>query len=146
MSTHGMATHPMDLREFDAQFKEARREATTGEPAQLDGIPDGVYRAVIEDARLTRSRNGNAMLVWRLRIVSLPLDGHVLIKYRAITDRTLPYVKEDLRRCGLRLERISEVAEYLKEMMGLEVDVRKVASETGPPGVYFLEPPEDSAD
>lgn len=112
-----------------AQFDHLYRVAESGPGAHAaheSDVPDGEYLAVVEQVDLTRSRtSGNNMLVWRLRISDGVYAGSVVRKHRVITERTIPWLKEELVKCGLNLERLSELPKYIPQLPGKELRVLK---------------------
>ena len=66
---------PIDLARFDQAFQRAR--ATEGEDGQ-EAIPDGYYDTLVEEVRLTKTRTGNPMVVWKLTILSEDFHGLTL--------------------------------------------------------------------
>jgi hypothetical protein len=113
----------IDLSGFEEDFQKAK---VWDESTAAAEIPDGYYDVCIEEARLSRAvSSGNPMLVWRMRILGPDHAGRNLYKRRAITTRTLGFLKEDLQRCGLHLERLSELEFHLSEMQDRQLGVFK---------------------
>ncbi len=124
----------IDLTRFDESYA----SAPSGDELYLADVPDGEYQTVVEDVRLTESMtSGNPMIVWILRIADPRFGDRTLRKNRAITDRTIPWVKEDLVRCGVELKRLSELPSHLDKMLGREVTVLK-RTKDGRSSIYFL--------
>lgn len=117
----------IDLQEFDDVF------ASNGETAE---VADGDYTARIHDVSLTRSKAGNPMLVWDLKILGPEFQGRQLKKRRAITDKTVPYVKRDLETCGLTLSKMSELNGQIHRMIDLDIEITKV-TRGGSPDIFF---------
>jgi len=124
----------MDLSQLDDAFQRARlREGDARED-----VPDGYYDTVVSDVRLSRTpRTGNPMLSWNLSIVSEDFEGRVLFNGRAITEKTLAFLKDDLERCGLHLGRLSELPAHLAELAGLKINVLKKTKEQWT-DIYFV--------
>lgn len=116
---------PVDLRQFDSAFGRSEKQ----EPAprtNYEEVPDGYYDARVEDATLSRTHTtGNPMLVWRLRILGPSYQGRCVTKMRVITQKTVPFLKQDLERLGLHLTRLSEVQERMNEMIDREIRIQK---------------------
>jgi hypothetical protein len=109
-----------------ARFDQAFREAEVSEHQGPDLVPDGDYAARIEGVELKkRESSGALVLVWTLRVEGGEHAGRNLRKFRPITDRTIPYIKEDLTKCGLRLERLSDLPRHLDTLKGCGVEVTK---------------------
>ena len=107
------------------------------ELAQFDGLYeaaddgarenfDGEYPVVVEQVELTRTRtSGNSMLVWKLRVREGAYSGRLIFKNRVITERTIPWLKEELVKCGLKLERLSELPQRIPDLPGKELRILK---------------------
>lgn len=130
---------PVDLREFDDDFARAESRAPVAEPVHEE-VPDGIYETRIEDVTLGRTTNtGNPMIIWKLRIQGPNCQGRTLSKVRVITPKTVPFVKEDLDRLDLQLERLSDLNGRLHEMLDRTVRVfKKANNERRWSDVYFL--------
>ncbi len=113
---------PVDLSEFDDAF---RRASTNRFDDFYSGIPDGTYDAEIRDAHLGRTRTSKPMLVWRMVLTSAPEIRQTITKTRVITENTMPWLKEDLLKCGLNLTRLSDLSSRVAEMEGRLVRLEK---------------------
>jgi hypothetical protein len=69
----------------------------------------------------------NPMLKWTLRILGATFQNRLLWKYRAITENTLKYVKQDLCVCGLELPQFSALPSHLSALAGLELEITKIS-------------------
>lgn len=134
-----MGLPPVDLREFDDDFARAESRSPSAEPGPEE-IPDGIYETRIEDVTLGRTTNtGNPMIIWKLRIQGPNCQGRTLSKVRVITPKTVPFVKEDLDRLDLQLDRLSELNGRMHEMLDRTVRIfKKTNSERRWSDVYFL--------
>jgi hypothetical protein len=130
---------PIDLREFDDDFARAESRPPAAEPG-LEEIPDGIYETQVEDVTLNRTSNtGNPMIIWKLRIQGPHCQGRTLSKVRVITPKTIPFVKEDLDRLDIQLERLSEIYSHIDDMINRPVRVfKKTNTERRWTDVYFL--------
>lgn len=140
MNTKAVTDHPpVDLREFDDDFCRAESRAPSAESG-YEEVPDGIYEANVEDVTLGRTTNtGNPMIVWKLRIQGPNCQGRTLSKVRVITPKTIPFVKEDLDRLDLQLERLSDLNGRLHEMLDRQVRVfKKTNTERRWSDIYFL--------
>jgi len=112
-----------DLSQFDRLFEAAE---TRGGDSLDSSVPDGEYSVLIEQADLTRSQtSGSNMLVWRMRIQAGEFSGRTIRKHRVITERTIPWLKEELVKCGLKLDRLSDLPKHINELPGRELNVLK---------------------
>jgi len=129
----------IDLSSYDEEYARAAVPRPETE-APRDDIPDGMYDACIEDVHLTRTATtGNPMILWKLRILGPQCTGRAVTKVRVITSRTLAYLKRDLERLELQLERLSDLPARADEMVDRNVRIYK---KTNPDRrwteVYFL--------
>jgi hypothetical protein len=114
----------IDLTHFDAAFS-SDKAADNFQP--LHTIPDGRYEVVVVEAQLTRSQSsGNPMIRWTMRITGQTFRDRILRKHRAITEKSIPYLKKELEVCGLQLRKISDLKSRVQEMEGVELEVVKV--------------------
>ena len=109
-----------------SQFDEAWTKTPLANNDHYSDIPDGHYEALIEEARVTTTAStGRPMVVWTLRIQGPIAANRTLPKTLVITDNTVAWLKEDLRKCGLDLERPSELPQRIHEIEGLVLPVEK---------------------
>ena len=122
------------LRKFEEQWGKTPARMPEDRYA---GLPDGDYEATIEEARLSETASTQRpVVIWTLRIEGPHGAGRVIYKSRVITENTLTYLKEDLEKCGLSLDRLSELEASLPELAGRAVTMRKVTRPTGS-DIYF---------
>jgi hypothetical protein len=122
-----------DLRQFD----EAWPKPPVGGDDRYADIPDGKYDALIEEARLTTTAStGRLMVVWTLRIQGSAAANRTLPKTCVITENSVAWLKEDLGKCGLNLERLSELPQRIHEIEGQILPVEK-RTKDGRMNVYF---------
>ena len=118
---------PMDLSGFNEDY--ARLTTNAFGDSTQDDIPDGEYAVRIEEVCLTHtSSTGNPMLIWRLRILGPTHVGRSLTKMRVITTKSLTWVKSDLVRMGMLLDRFSDLPARKDEMLSRELVVMKRAN------------------
>jgi hypothetical protein len=131
--------HAIDLSGFDEEFARAETRLPA-EEAALEEVPDGIYDTRVEDVTLNRTAStGNPMVIWRLRIHGSDFDGRTLTKVRVITQKTLSFVKEDLDRLDLHLERLSDLNQRMEEMVDREIRVfKRTNPERKWAEVYFM--------
>lgn len=108
-----------DLSRFDALYNAA--SVSTGAAPRIDDIPNGEYEAEIDQVRITTA----PALIWRFRITSGSFAGRLLIKCRPITEKTIPWIKEDLTKCGLRLSLFSELPMRVEDLARRKVSILK---------------------
>ncbi len=131
----------VNLSRFDDEYA---RTPSHGAEAQTgyEEIPDGFYDASVEDVQIGRTANtGNPMIVWKLRIRGPECEGRALTKVRVVTDKTLGFVKQDLERLGLHLDRLSDLPARAEEMIDRPVRIFKRANpERRWTDVFFVAP------
>ena len=114
----------VDLSRFDDDY--ARASTQPAQQPFYEEIPDGFYDASIEEVQIGQTANtGNPMIVWKLRIHGPECRGKAITKVRVITDKTVAYLKQDLERLELHLERLSELPDHIGEMIDRPVRVFK---------------------
>ena len=123
MSTEHESNNPvsdLDLTQFDETYAEAPIEERDSEP------PDGKFQVSIEKVDLTRSQAGNPILKWMLRILGPTCEGRVLWRNNVIVSReNVKWLKNDLFVCGLKLEKLSDLAQHLAELLDVKLEVTK---------------------
>lgn len=115
------ANAEVDLSRFETLFQATKTVSKIAAP-----VPDGVYRATIEDMNLGVSHaSGNPQVKWTLRILGPSQQRRLLYKRNGISEKSLPYLVEELERCGVNLAKFSELEKHLPGMIGLEIEVAK---------------------
>ncbi|MFB3882438.1 MAG: DUF669 domain-containing protein [Armatimonadota bacterium] len=120
---HGAASEvsATDLATFDGEFEGAPVEDSEFEP-----LPDGKYQVSVERVELLRSKAGNPMLKWTLRVLGPQCQGRLLWRNNVIaTAENLKWLKTDLHTCGLTLGKLSELPSRLPELLDLHLEVTK---------------------
>ena len=114
----------IDLSRFDRGAAAPAPPPSAPRSSTFEEVPDGTYEARIEDAQLYVSpRSGNPVLKYTLRILGPSFANRVIWKYRAITEKTRDYVEDELRVCGLSLERFSDLKFHLHDLIGVELEI-----------------------
>jgi hypothetical protein len=120
---HGAAQEvsATDLATFDTEFEGAPVEDSGFEP-----LPDGKYEVAVQRVELLRSRAGNAMLKWTLRVLGPQCQGRLLWRNNVIASaENLKWLKTDLHTCGIVLGKLSELPARLPELLDLRLQVTK---------------------
>ncbi|MBL0161115.1 MAG: DUF669 domain-containing protein [Bryobacterales bacterium] len=135
----------IDLSEFDPEFQRASSQAPRD--TYQEEIPDGFYDARVEDVSLNRVQSsGNPMVIWRLRILGPQHQGRAISKVRIITQKTVGFLKEDLRKLGLEMSSLKELNGRMDEMVHRHIGIMK---RTQPDrrwtDVHFVKPRPESA-
>ena len=132
-------TTSASLSKFDELYSAAT--VAEGMPSSSSSdIPDGEYATVIEDIALTHNSPSAPAIVWTFRIRGGSHSDRLLRKVRPITERTVAWVKEDLIKCGLKLDAFSDLPNRIEELRGLSVRVAKRTREGNDFGVWILWP------
>ena len=122
-----------ELRRFDEAFRAAR----SGHDPQGAGLDDGMYSAVIGRVELRRAHGTRtAVLTWHLEVATGAGERVPVRRTLCVTKNTLAWLKDDLAKCGLALEALSELPERLGEMTGRSVVLQKTTRD-GQPQLYF---------
>ena len=102
-------------------------ESTDVTEEEYGAVPDGLYRVRVEEVCLKNSQSGNLMLAWQLEIVGQEHGGRKLFKNSLlVTPKNRKWLKIDLDKCGLKLEKLSQLPGRLSELLDLILEVRKV--------------------
>jgi hypothetical protein len=122
-----------DLARLDEEWTKTTARPDDSSP---DG-PDGIYDAVIEDARLTETAStGRPMVTWKLRIRGPQATSRVVTKNQVVTENSLQYLREDLEKCGLVVPRLSELPARLGELVDRPIGIEK-RTKDGRANIYF---------
>ena len=114
-----------DLAQYDELYQSAEGSAASSPRTETE-IPDGEYSVVVEQVDFTRTQTtGNNMMVWKFRVREGAYAGQILRKNRVITERTIPWLKEELQKSGLKIERLSELPLNIGKLPGRELRVLK---------------------
>ena len=108
----------IDLSQFDEEWGET-------EAAKFNEIPDGKYQVRIDKAELVLSHNGNPMIKFDLIVMSGEHEGRHIFKNSVISSVSLPYVKGDLAKLGLELDRLSALPGHLRGILDMELEITK---------------------
>jgi len=127
--------HPasdIDLSSLDDDFAEAPEDRSFQE------LPDGKYQVNVDAVELTTAKtSGRPMLKWTLKILGPRFAGRLMWRNHVITQGpNLAWLKQDLRLCGLELQKISELRANLHLLLDVKLEVsRKTVGENS--NIYF---------
>lgn len=111
----------IDLSRFD----KAVQTETKPRPTFTD-LPDGHYDVRIEDAELYKSpSSGNPVLKYTLRVLGPTHVDRMMWKRWGITEKTRDWIEEELKICGLELEKFSDLKYHLHDLIGVELEVTR---------------------
>jgi hypothetical protein len=112
------------LAQFDDVWQEIPED--TGENKYAD-LPDGIYQAFINEVEIGESKKGNRLqLKWDLIAVAPEeFKNRHIFRYSGLESKeNLEFLKRDLGRCGINLEKISELPNVLPELLDKVVEVQ----------------------
>lgn len=140
-----VSVDPIDLSEYESEFQRAPSQPSRD--SFKDDIPDGFYDARVEDVTLNRVQSsGNPMVIWRLRILGPQHKGRAISKVRIITQKTVGFLKDDLRKLGLEIGSLKELSGRMDEMVDREIGIMKrTQADRRWTDVYFVKPRAESA-
>ena len=74
---------------------------------------------------MAQSSQGDPMIKWDLVVISGAQEGRHIFKNAVISEKSLPFVKSDLQRLGLKLARFSELPSHLAELLDKKIEITK---------------------
>jgi hypothetical protein len=115
------------MEEFDlSQFDDAYKTAQIA-PNGFDPVPDGKYQVNVDKVELTRSRAGNPVLKWQLKILGPTCRNRILWHQNMIVnEKNIQFLKADLLTCGVDILP-SQLAQdgRLNALLDLKLEVTK---------------------
>ena len=122
----------VDLAHLDGDYGDTEVKDT-----DYDAVPPGKYQVVIENVALKYAESsGNPMLTWTLQVISSVCQDQRIWKNSVILPHTLGYLKKDLWRCGVELEKLNDLNNRLNELLDLRLEVT-VKAKDGNTNVFF---------
>lgn len=112
-----------DLTGLDEAY--ANAEVKEGERS-FDPIPSGKYEVGVKDVQFTTTKTPppRPMLSWTLEITGPTHAGRLLwLNQLLVTPENVRYLKNDLHVCGVKLEKLSDLAANLHRLQGLALAV-----------------------
>ena len=112
-----------DLVNYDEEY-----ETTDVQDDEYEAIPDGRYQVRVDAVELTRTQKGAPMLKWKLRVVGPTHKGRILWRNNVMASpENIRWLKKDLTRCEVRLQRLSELPANLDQLLDIYLEVTKKA-------------------
>ena len=110
-----------DLAQFDDVFEEASGED------EFESVPDDKYQIIVDRVELTRTKtNGDPMLTWELRIISGEYEGRKMFRNNVMASKeNVTWLKKDLNKCGVKLNKLSELPLHLERLLDVQLEVTK---------------------
>jgi hypothetical protein len=132
-------TTEIDLSPYEPMYQAARavKQDPQNQPNNAYAVPDGVYRVNVEDVSLGISpASGNPTVKWMLRILGPTQQRRVLYKWNGISERSMQFLIEELRCCGVELKRLTDLEKHLPGLVGLELEIARKTKD-GRANIYF---------
>ena len=110
-----------DLEQFDDDFDSAECDFG-GEAVDL---PDGKYQMSVESAKLERSKAGNAMLLWQMRVMGPRHSGRRhWHRNMMMSAQNMKWLKRDLYTAGIRITKTSDLPGCLQDFQDVLLEVQ----------------------
>jgi len=118
----------IDLSGYDNDFNEVP-DPTDDDLAGggFDSVPDGKYQVRVDSLRVSRSQNTDLpLLKWESTIIGTgPSAGRKVFRNNLFeSPQNMEWLKKDLGRCGIRLEKLSDLPNRVGELIGAILDVQ----------------------
>lgn len=126
-----------DLSHLDDQYSKAEAPAAMG-----DNVPDGKYQVRVESVVLDVTRATNEpILKWQLEVLNGEHAGRYIFRNNLFaSEDNLRFLKADLSKCGLELQRLSDLPHRLEELLDIELEIKQQTKKNGDKeyrNVYF---------
>jgi len=130
-----LSREPVDLSVWDEDYIKAEVKS------EFDEIPDGAYAISIHRVEITVSKtSGKPMLKWTLRILDGDYEGRLIWRYNMLASaENVAWLKRDLYKCGLTIDRLSDLEANLPKLLDLKMNVSKKTKEDFT-NIYFGKP------
>ena len=110
-----------DLEQFDDDFDSA--ECDFG--GEAVDVPDGKYQMSVESAKLERSKAGNAMLLWQMRVMGPRHSGRRhWHRNMMMSAQNMKWLKRDLYTAGIRITKTSDLPGCLQDFQDVLLEVQ----------------------
>ena len=108
------------------QWNDSYADAVVEESDEYADIPDGNYDVTVAKVELKNSQKGNPMLSWQLKITGPKMAGRMMFRHNMImNDNNVKWLKSDLSVCGIILDKLSDLAGRLEDLLDLNIKVTK---------------------
>jgi len=88
-------------------------------------LPDGQYVVVVDEARIDESDDGRLFLKLGLKVVEGNYINHLISKRNSLDDSSrFGYLKADFGKIGLELTNISDLEDFLPNLLDRVIEVR----------------------
>lgn len=106
------------MNELDRAWAEASSSRS------MEEVPLGTYQVEVESVTAGKSKKGDHMLKWKLRVVGGPFKRRVIFKNQVVTPKSAGIVKEEVAVCGLQPRNYTDLLGQLPALQGITLDVR----------------------
>ena len=108
-----------------AQWEGVYGEHEVKDSDNFDSLPDGKYQVEVAAVELTISKSGgNPMLAWELSVLGPRYIGRKIWRNNMIMSaENIRWLKQDLWKCGLELEKLSDLKKRLNELLDIRLEV-----------------------
>lgn len=113
------------LAQFDGMWNEIPED--TGTAGEYENLPDGKYQAYINEVNIGESKTGGRLqMKWDLIVCDGQANaGRHIFRYSGLeSQENLTFLKRDLGRCGITLEKLSDLEGRLTELLDIIVEVQ----------------------
>lgn len=92
-------------------------------------IPEGRYRAIVDDVDLDKSRAGNTMIKVWMRVLGGEHDGEIILDRLTLTDKAMFRVVGFMQGIGIKTPRKKKLQINLKTFLKRQADIEVVDGE-----------------
>lgn len=86
-------------------------------------LPNGNYKARLVSAEVSSSKNNNLQVKWFLEAETPSGELGTTIKFSPLVEKSLPYLKMDLRTLGIILDDLNELYALLPNLAGTMIEI-----------------------
>jgi hypothetical protein len=110
------------LDDLDTAYSEA-------EEINYSAMPDGSYQTRIDSLEIQLSTKGDRLLKWTFIPLNPKYKSRKIWKYSMLKAENMGYLKSDLGRLGIKLNKISDLPDRLEEFLDMNVELKLVTKE-----------------
>jgi hypothetical protein len=115
----------VDLSHLEDDYTAAEAEKAKS----FDPLPDGRYIVEVDQAEVTTSKSGAPMLKWTMRVLQGPHDGRMMWRNNMLASKAnLAWLKTDLSKCNMTLDKVNDLNERARDLVGLVLHVTQRTS------------------
>ncbi len=87
------------------------------ESGYAGALTNGIYRARLVSVEITSSKNQNVQIRWLLEAPTPSGEIGTTMKFSPLIERSMPYLRMDLRTLGIVLDDLNELYEILPHLV-----------------------------